>query len=311
MLGVASVLCKQLITMALYMLVGYILIRTKMFTPESNRHLTNVLIYIISPLLTLSCFNLEYTKESFRAFFLCLLLSGIMHFLLILFSFIAKIKGDPDLVQCERFGIIFGNTGFIGTPLTIYLLGTIGGFYNVALNIVFNSLNWTYGLVMIGRAGKRRGIKDYLKLFNHPLFYMIGIGFVMYATRIHFPDVIQNAVDNLGNMTSPIAMICCGMYLSQGRPFLGFKKPRLWFLCFCRLVAAPFIVLGMLKVIPVDHVMAMAFMVAAACPMASITIFFSNDSKKRLDRSMEFFIMSMLLSIVTMPLIVGYASTIL
>lgn len=297
--------------MALYMLLGFILIRTRMFTAESNRHLTNVLIYILNPLLTLSCFNLEYTKESFQAFFLCMLLSCVMHALLIVFSFVAKIKGDPELVPCERFGIIFGNTGFIGIPLTLYLIGTIGGFYNVAINIIFNSLNWTYGFVMIGRAGKRETVKDYLKLFHHPLFYMIGIGLVMYVTGIHFPEVMQNAVDNLGNMTSPIAMICCGMYLSQGKPLKGFIKPRLWFLCICRLIIAPFIVLAMLKVIHVDHLIAMSFMVAAACPMASITIFFSNDSEKRLARSMEFFVMSMLLSIITMPLIVGYASTVL
>lgn len=308
---VAVILCKQMVTMSLYMLLGFILIRKKIFNAESTRHLTNLTIYIIAPLLSLSCFNFDYSTENLKLFGLTLFLSLIVEGIGIILSNFVRIGADPAVLPCERFGIIFGNTGFIGTPITLHLLGTVGGFYNVSFNVTFNMLNWTYGLVMLGRVKGKRSLKTYLKLFNHPLFYCIGIGFVMYLARLHFPDLIQSAVTNLGNMTSPLAMICCGMYLSQGKPLAGFKNPRVYVLCFFRLVAVPAVTILLLKFLALDHILALSIAVAAATPMASITIFFSNDSQERLQRSMEFFIVSMILSIVTMPLICGYASTIL
>lgn len=124
----ALILFKQLVTMAIYLGIGYLLIKVGMFNMESLKHMTNFLIYVVSTALTLSCFNLEYTKESSRLFLISFGFSLVMYTASIFISLVAKIKGDPHLVPSERFGIIFGNTGFIGTPLTIHLLGITGGF---------------------------------------------------------------------------------------------------------------------------------------------------------------------------------------
>ena len=308
---IALVLFNQLVTMAIYLAIGYMIIKWKMFTAESAKHLTNLLIYIITPMLTLSCFNLEYTKESSRLFLLSFGFSAAMYIASIFISLAARLKGDPEVVPTERFGIIFGNTGFIGTPLTIHLLGITGGFYNIAINAAMNSVMFSYGRLMLGLNQGKRTVKDYLKLFNHPFFYALGIGLFMYFTNLHFPVIIQNVVDSIGNMTSPIAMMCSGMYLAMGHPLKGFKNPRVYFLCLFRLIIIPFIVLGILKLAHLEHTLSLALLVAACTSMASMTIFLSNSTEKRLQRSMEFFVVSVILCIITMPLIVGFASTIL
>ena len=309
MSDVGIILFNQLVTMAIFMLVGYIVIRTGLFNFESASHLTNLLIYVITPLLTLSCFNLEYSPQDSRLFLLAVGIAAAMYIVSIFLSYAAKIGGDPEVLPTERFGIIFGNIGFIGTPLTIHLLGTRGGFYNIALCVAMNSMMFSYGRVLLGRAERIERKRDYLKLFNQPFFYALGLGLVMYFTGLHFPYIIQNSVDTLGSLTSPVAMICCGMYMAQGNALKGFLKPRLYFLCFMRLILIPFLMLLVLYLLPLERTMSLVLMVAACTSMASMTIFYSNDTPARLERSMEFFVVSLLLSIVTMPLIVGFAAT--
>jgi len=311
MADVALALCRQLITMAMYMGLGVILIKTKIFGQDSRRNLTTFVLYIVSPMLSLSCFNFEYSAEVFGRFALCVFVSMLFHFGSIVVSMLAKIKADPELEPTERFGVIFGNAGFIGMPLTISVLGTIGGFYCVAFNIMFNVFSWTYGFALLGKIKGKRSFKSYLKLFNHPFFYMTAVGLVMYLLHLSFPVIVQNAVDNIANMTSPLAMICCGMYIADYNAFRGFKKPRVYYVCLLRLVAVPLITLAVLKLVHLDRTMALSVLVAASAPLASVTIFFADGSKARLERSMEMFLMTILLSIVTLPLIVGFASTVL
>lgn len=311
MSGIAFILFKQLVTMAIYLCIGIFLIRFGMFNMQSVRHLTNFLIYVINTMLTLSCFNLEYSKETSRSFLISFGFAIVMYIASIFISLAAKIKGDPHLIPSERFGIVFGNTGFIGTPLTIHLLGITGGFYNIAINAAMNTVMFSYGRMMIGLNQDRRTLKDFLKLFNHPFFYALGLGLFMYFTNIHFPEIVQNVVDGIAGMTSPLAMMISGMYLAMGKPLRGFKNPRVYFLCFFRLIVIPMAVLGVLKLIHLERTLALTLLVASCTSMASMTIFLSNDTEERLQRSMEFFVVSVALCIITMPLIVGLASTIL
>ena len=311
MIESALTLCNQLITMALYLIVGFILVKIKMFSEVSIKHFTNLVLYVVSPFLVLSCFNFEFSIDSLWHFFLAVIL-GIGIFLIsIAVSNFALIKGEKEIIPVEKFAVVFSNSGFMGTPLTIFMLGTVGGFYSAAFSISFNIVNWTYGVTLLGRAKRGKGMFGFLKLFNNPFFYCLGIGLFMYVTQLSFPTAIQTAVDNIGSMTSPCAMICCGMYLASGNAFKGFKRLRIYYICFFRLIVVPIVVLLILIPLHLDYVLAMSLMIAAATPTAATMVFFSNDNAKRLQRSRELFVVSTLLCIVTMPLVVGYASTVL
>ena len=311
MLEAALILSRQLATMALYMGLGVILIRTKVFTEESKRHFTTFVLYVVSPLLSLSCFNFEYSTDALKRFLLCMLISLVFHLACIPVSFIAKIGSEPKILPSERFSVIFGNTGFIGIPLCLGLLGTVGGFYCVAINVTFNVLIWSYGHALLGKVKGERTLKNYLRLFHHPFFYLTGLGLVMYLLHLSFPAVVQDAVDSIGNMTSPLAMVACGMYLASYNAFRGFKHIRNYFICALKLVVIPLLTLAVLRLVPMDRTMALTVLITASAPMAAVSIFFSDGSDERLERSMETFLMSVLLSIVTLPAIVGFASTVL
>ncbi len=311
MLDSALVLGQQLVIMALYMAVGFTIFKLKIVNEESTRHLTTICLYIINPLLTLSCFNFEYDPVTLGRFFLAIGIGIVVLAVGIAFSYFAFIRCNKKMVASERFGIVFSNSGFLGVPLMIHLFGPIGGFYGSAFAISFNILNWTFGVSILGRAKKEKGILGILKLFNNPFFYCLGIGLVMYITQLHFPYVVQSVVDNIGAMTSPMAMMVSGMYLAQANVFKAFTDPRIYYICFFRLIAVPVAVLGILKLLGLDHTLALCMMVAAAAPMAATTVFFSNDMPERLKRSRGLFLVSSILSIITMSIIVGIASIVL
>ena len=311
MLDSALVLGGQLVIMAIYMAVGFIIFRTRLMNDESTKMMTNIVLYVVTPLLTLSCFNFEYDPQTLARFFLAIGIGIVVLFVGILLSYFAFFKCDKEVVASERFGIVFGNSGFLGIPLMIHMFGPIGGIYGSAFAISFNILNWTFGVTLLGKAKKEKGLIGTLKLLNHPFFYCLGIGLIMYIARIHFPGVIQTAVDTLGGMTSPLAMMVSGMYLAQANVFKAFTDPRIYYICFFRLIAVPMAVLGILKLIGIDHTLAISMMIAAAAPMAATTVFFSNDIPKRLKRSRGLFLVSTLLSIITMPVIIGIANLIL
>ena len=61
-----------------------------------------------------------------------------------------------------QFATVFSNCGYMALPLQSAILGQTGVFYGAAYIAVFNLVNWTYGLFLMGGSEVKFSIKKIL-----------------------------------------------------------------------------------------------------------------------------------------------------
>ena len=102
---------KQLITMAIIGLGGFIFARIFKVNESERKFLSKLLMYFINPTMVLNSFNREFDSQKLLLLGIVVLLSLIIHVVMIMLGiFTCKEKID-------RLAIAFTNCGFIGIPL--------------------------------------------------------------------------------------------------------------------------------------------------------------------------------------------------
>ncbi len=147
----------------------------------------------------------------------------------------------------HRFAMCFSNVGFMGFPVAESLLGRESLFIVSIYNIPFQILAFSVGVVMIaGKNGTgthgKSGSAASLKVLLNPAIASALIGFALFLGSVSIPDPIYTAMDLLGGMTTPLAMVVIGVVLSQTRLSGVFSNPRLWFTTGYRLAFHPLLV---------------------------------------------------------------------
>jgi predicted permease len=206
-----------------------------------------------------------------------------------------------------KFGTVFSNGGFMAIPLEYALLGAEGAFYGAVYVVVFNLLCWTYGLkVMCGH------LKDLDRriLFINPGTIGITVGFPLFLTSTTLPPVIGDPIRYLSELNTPLAMVIIGYYLADARFAAYFRCVPALVASALRLIVIPSIVLFVLAMVRgfgLDPVMAVALTASASAPVAAMDSMFAAKYGKDVDLSVGLVSVTTLVSIITMPLIVGMA----
>jgi predicted permease len=195
-------------------------------------------------------------------------------------------------------------------PLEYALLGAEGAFYGAVYVVVFNLLCWTYGLkVMCGH------LKDLDKriLFVNPGTIGITVGLPLFLTSTTLPQLIGEPIRYRSELNTPLAMIIIGYYLADARFSAYFRCAPALVASGLRLLVIPSIVLAVLMMIRgfgLDPVMAVALTASASAPVAAMDSMFAAKYGKDVDLSVGLVSVTTLISIITMPFIVGVAMSI-
>jgi len=204
----------------------------------------------------------------------------------------------------HRFAMCFSNVAFMGFPVAESLLGRESLFVISIYNIPFQLLAFSVGIVMI--AGKRtdgpRGIGAIKSLLN-PAIVSALIGFALFLGSVRIPDPLYSAMDLLGGMTTPLAMIVIGAILAQTRLGGVLGNPRLWMTTAYRLGVHPLLVFAAAKAVGLSGMeLAVPVLVSAMPVAANSTILAGVYGGDDVTASGLVFA-STLLSLVTIPLI--------
>lgn len=306
-MGIGRIVFNQVLVMSLLIGVGFLLYKIRLISRETNLQLTNLVQYVVNPLLVLSSFRMEYSREYVRNFIIGLLAASLFHLLAVFVSHLARYRCDAQLLPVERFGIIFTNSGFMAAPIMLSLYGNPGLFYNNTCVIAFQLFVWTFGISLMSD-GRKRSFLMKLRLFVNPMIICVFLGLGMYLLRLSFPDPIQKSVEFIAGMNTPLAMLVSGAYLAQGNLFSLFRKPRvLWISCI-RMILFPLLVIFMLLPLHLDQTLSFSLVIAMSVPMASSVIFFSKNSEIRTEHASDLFTLSTILGLITIPCMVSLAA---
>lgn len=295
----AWITLEKIASMFVLLLTGVISYRCGIIDSAANKRLSGLLLKVISPLLILMAYQIEFRKELLAG------LGVVMFFSLV--SFVVTI-GFANLVirseksknpEIERMAAIYSNCGFIGMPLIGGLLGQEGIFYMTAYMTVYNLFIWSHGLISMCGTGS---VKETLRRFVQPATIAIGIGLFLFLFRIKLPALLADSFQMISDMNTPVAMIVAGCSLAESDLLGALKNKRTYLISFLKLIVSPMLTLVILVLCRVDRMAALTVLVGAACPTGAMISMFALQYDRDSKYATELFTISTVLSAITIPL---------
>jgi predicted permease len=266
-------LLSQVLTLFIIMVVGVIARKTGIITREYGRKMSELLIYITAPAMIIVSMNFKFSGEMLSNAGLVLIIAFAVHFFSIALGFILYARFEPDTKKIAIFATVFSNCQFLGFPIMNSIFGKEGEFYASIYLVAFTLLIWTVGVMLL--TGKR-DLRSAVKVLVNPAMIAIFIGMILFLFSVTIPVPIYNALNFVGSMTVPLAMLFIGSQLAEIKLSDILSGFKVYLVAFARLLIIPLALLGVLRLIGVSGVAATSAIVLAGMPTAANSAIFAE-----------------------------------
>lgn len=203
---------SAILTIIFLLGVGYIARILGLFKPQDVSLLNRLVLYIFMPATVFyGIYSLDIKVSLLR-----LPLVAILAVLFLLPLLIVLTKGmESKLRGAFILTALFGNTAFIGYPVSLLTYGNHG----LARAILYDQIGFTIALTTVGVWIARhygRGENNFslretiIGIITYPPFPMMILAFVLRAFKIMLPEFLLNSLSYLSNATVPVIMIGIG-----------------------------------------------------------------------------------------------------
>jgi malonate transporter and related proteins len=289
--------------------LGYLAGRTRFFTPEATAYLTKFVFYFaLSAMLFRFAANLS-VAEIYSTSFVLAYLTGC--FAVYLFAFaVALLRRAPiEEAAIEAQCSVIGNTGFLGVPMLVVLLGPQAAgpvLMVLAIDlIVFSSL---ITLIITGVREGRMSLGIFralgLGLLKNPMIVSMVLGLAWSSTGQAVPGVVNDFLQLLGAAATPGALFAIGASLATKS---AERLAVAGWLSFCKLVLHPVAVaFAALVLFDVDPHAAGVMIAAASLPVAGNVYILAQHYGVAPQRVSASILISTALSIVTVTVVIAW-----
>lgn len=298
-----TLIIEKIVMMFLILMLGVLCYKKNFLDDGTSVNLSNFLLMIVNPLVIFVSYQIPFDEARFHNLLLTLLLSLVAFAVQIVLIHLIIPGRKNGNAAIERLSAIYGNCGFIGIPLINSLFGREGVFYMTAYLTVFYLYFWTHGVIIM--AGKS-DLKSTLKNLLSPAIVGVVLGLICFLAQIRLPDVIVSAMDSVGSMNTPLAMLVAGATLGKSDLKVCLRNKRIYWICFLKLILVPAAAMLMLLPLHLTSTVVMTLLVACACPIGACCTMFSLKFKGDGRYASEMFAVSTVLSAVTIPFLVFF-----
>ena len=289
------IVCGQVVTLFLMMGVGYVLTKQGWFTEETSAQCTRILIYVVVSCIIITQLQIEADMDVIRSMLLSAV--GMAAPFVIMLPLVQLLfrKEHPDTRIVRRFGMVYSNSSFMGLPLLAGILGESALLYGVISMLIFTLFQWTHGALTMG------GKFSLKRMVVNPGMISVAIGLVLFVTGLRLPAPVNNAMEFMTDMNSPLAMVVIGSQMARADILSVFKKPKLYLAAAVKLIIVPAIVCVVLLPLELEPISYCACVVLAACPTAGTTSMFAQMFGRDVETAAHMVTLSTLLSVITLP----------
>lgn len=194
--------------------IGAWLTRNVRFNADTRSLFTSLILSVATPsLIFISFLQTPYEPGLDTQLWWTFLFSVGMYLFFIYFTkWMTRLVGISDQRANELAIIaVHGNTGYIGVPLSVVLLGAKGTLFAVAFDMGIGVSLWTISVMVLQKQGSfsLRALKPML---NAPLIAtLIGGCFFMFNWKI--PNNLLQLFQHLGALATPLALIYIGFFI--------------------------------------------------------------------------------------------------
>ena len=302
-LNSAWALCIQVIILFLLMAVGFAISKAKIINEKSISSFVDILVYIVTPCLIINSFlSVKFTNETIKNLLIAAGCAVVSHIIGIAFSYTLFDKNQTKK-SVYRFGAIFSNAGYMGLPLAQAVFGSEGIFYGSIYVVVFNIIQWTYGITIYDK-----NTKSLAKILINPGTIGVAVGLPLFLLKVSLPDMIAQPIVYLSSLNTPLAMLITGYYFACSDLRKGLSNIKLWQTIAYRMILIPIVALLVFKYIfGLSGVLLCCCVLPASAPVAVNTMVLASKYGADTDIGLKLVTISTLLSVVTMPIILAFA----
>ncbi len=297
----------QVLELFILIAVGFLCGKTKMLNEKTVKSITDIVLYIVCPCVIIENFIRPFDPAMLGGLLTTCAAALAIHIIAIIVAMLVFHDKVPERNRVYRFALIFSNCGYMSLPMQQAILGSDGVFFGAVYIVVFNVVMWTFGVWLSSGEGKSLSVK---KIVLNPCIIGMVIGVLIFITSMPVHEVIQKPVGFLANLNTPLPMLIIGYYLSKSDIKQAFKDGKGFICVLFRLIAIPLLAFGGMMVCGIRGTVLITCVIAASAPAAAATTMFAAKFDNDAKLSVNLVTLSTLLSVLTMPLIVGFAQTV-
>jgi len=302
-----DIVFNQVLVLFIILGIGYTGGKFGILDSNGNKKLSEVLLNISSPMLVLNSFLIEYSRERLINIIWIAVFTVSTFIISIFLSKIIYARFNEQTAVVMRFSAIFSNCGYMGLSIMKAVFGDEGVFYGAFYVVIFQFFVWSYGYIMFGT--KDTIANTIKKVLTNPSIIAVFIGTLIFIFQIPIPSAIEGAIKAVGDTTMPLSMLIVGGVMSAVNLSALFNDWKVYLSSFVRLVFMPILCFLVSRLAGVPPLPAAITVTALAMPVAANTAIFSEMFGKDSVFASKCVSVSSLLSIITIPLIVGWVAS--
>lgn len=308
---ISLILLEKVAELFLILIMGYLIVKARLLKPEDSKTISVLLVYLITPFMIINSFLVDITPQVLSGLVFTTLVSVAAHLLLLLFA--AAFGKLFHLNLIERLTIVYTNAGVLVIPLVQAILGPEYVVYSCGFLAVQMVLLWTH---CRGKISGEAGVQ-WKKVFLNVNILAIGAGALLFACGIRLPALLRETIGSVGSMMGPMGMLLAGTVIADiplGKAFLSLRN---YLPTALRLLACPLLLLALFWLFrPMDwiedgkNLLLVAYLACttpACATLTSIAQLYDNGAKQ----ASILYVLTTLLSIATMPVMIGLFSALL
>lgn len=256
----------QVLMLFIVILIGTFCRKKNYFTPEVVRGVTQIIVNISLPCLTISTMQRPFAAEEFHNFLYILALSVLLVLLSVAICLPIYRKHRHERRAVLINFAIFCNSSFMGYPI-IMAINPDWMIYAISYNVAFTFFTWTLGN---GLFGSKENM-NLTKLLINPNIIAAAIGFCLFCAGISLPALAMDVMELVGGLTTPLAMLLIGTRL-YGVRMSDFKDMDYHICAFLRLIAIPLALYGVLTLMHVPLAVRNTMFLVTAMPNSTMVV---------------------------------------
>lgn len=302
---ISLLLMEEIAKLFAIMLMGYVVVKAGLMKSSESKSISVVMVYLVIPCVIIDAFQVDYTADVKKGLLLACAAAVLVHVLFLILTTILKQVLQLDTI--ERATVIYSNAGILVIPLVQELLGQEYVIYSSAYIAVQLILIWTHCKNMLCEEDRL----EWKKVFLNVNIISIIVGAILFICKIQLPSGVQDVLDMMNNMIGPIGMLLAGMVIADVPLKTVFTKKRNYVSTVLRLVIYPIFILILMKVINTfagvngSKQILLTVYIASITPACATVTSMAQLYDKDAAYASSLYVLTTLLSIVTMPVMVG------
>ncbi len=301
-----NVLISQMAGLFIIMFLGYLLFKIKLVDDNFSKGLTRLIINVTMPCLLVSSVMETTERQPVSNVLLILLVAFLLYFIIfplvgIVIAKMLRVKRNQEGMY--MFMTSFSNIGFMGFPIISAVAGPVGLFYATLYNMVFNLGIFTIGIWLVSY-GKKEGVKFSPKKLLSPGFIGACFALSVYFLNLELPVFINRAIDMVGDITSPAAMLVTGFTLAKMDIKNVFNDWRVYIWLTIKQFALPLLLWVPFTMLFTNETMRYVSLILAGMPVANMAVLYATTYGSDEELAARSVFITTLFSLITVPLCV-------